>query len=556
MYQKQNKKKQASFLLLTLGLMLLYACGGNVSNQQYTEGFGTISGALILPNGKIAKNTKVEIVNLPHLQTKTDEKGLFELRLVPSGRRAILFTHPQNFGLRAEIWIIRNRKLELDTSSNRLKPTSVVAGRVQSLHRFGSKGIKVSIKGTQNSTFTTNSKGEYRLKKVAQGCHTLLFETPFFASKEKQICIKPKQTFLFSSSIELKPSQTCSKGKNSCPKNGLCNHGFCIPAQGGESKKLLQETKTLPSTYIAQKQIYKINVLKNVGQGKLKIQALRLQSPTQAFQLLQTFPHTLEKQKTLQLSLQFQSNQPGQHEASLELQTNDPEKPNVTVRFIVQVKPYTENCLQSKPKFFALGQQQIGTPLSLEIELFNRCADSILLKQLRTDFPQPTLFTALQKEQQILETGQKKIFKYQLVAQAYGQYQGSLQLAYNQKNEQVLQFPLSMEIANNKLSLTKKLLNFGAVALGRTKTIRLGIKSKANFQSLQQIQYSFHKAEHSRFKINGPLQSQKGIYYLPIQYTAPNHKGLESAWLELKNLPHQQNSSLFIKLQGESKNLH
>jgi len=540
-------------LLVALVCLGLGACGGNISNKRYHEGTGSLEGVLLLPEGKPAQFAQVEVVNIPSLTTKTNQKGQFSIKDIPAGRRELLIKHNNDYGLRVEIWIVRDRVLELEKALGELKPTGSIVGRVESKPRFGNKGILVMIKGTSIQSKTSNHEGDFVLKNVPTGCHILQVTTPFFAKEERaKVCVSTGETLRLSEVITLTPNTRCQP-QEVCPQNSLCLQNHCVPDGGGEAK-LLQLHKTFDSLFIQESRIVQHQLLKNVGPGRLLIKKIRLQSPSEEIFTLKTKENFYVKSgDTLSLPITIHGNKPGLKEATLFIETNDPDQPILKTSIKAEIRTYKTQCLLTTPSSLSLGKLTLGTEKKIQIKLFNRCGKSIFINKLDKNFPEPVLVTLLQKLPVIVDSGQEVQLTFQILPQAYGLFKGEL-LLHNNPNNGSLRIPIEGEVPGSLVKITPQPLDFGSVPPGETRMLWLALQLSAPPSSLRSLQFSVLSKTQGIFRAHPTLlarsPSSQKLYYLPIQFTAPTTGSLQMAWLTVKNIPGLGQLPYIVQLRG------
>ena len=539
----------------------LSACGGNFSTQKFHRGVGVLQGKCVLSDGSPLVDGKVEVVNLPSLQARTNAAGEFELKGVPAGRRELLILHHDQ-GLRRNVWVVGGKTLSLPRM--KLEPTSVISGKVSARHRFGARGIKVTLKGTRWFVFTHNQRGEFRFERIPAGCHLLEFSTPFFRSlKSEEICVMSAKSVHLARDYILEPERRCGVAQV-CPVGGFCRLGVCVPDGGGAVAREQQFDFHLGTFFLQQVGRKDLNVLTNRGPGRLHIRRVTLVQSGQRFRLeLPFLPSVLEKGQVLTLGVKFLAEEIGFHQAILKVETSDPEVPSLRRALRVEVRGYSSNCLVVAKNELNLGRLFLGRSAHFQVSVFNRCGVAQRIEIPRAEqgwLPPETGFTPLQL-QALVPPGRSVSLDFSLQPKFYGSLYGKIQL---HTGNVILRVSFKAEVVGPKglkllVEVGPKPLEFGMVAPGETRTLWLRIRFG--------VRPSFHALKAFRARILSPntqaevFRSPMGLearstsadnreYYLPVKYTAPTAGALQVAWLKLDHLPGLGGKPYLLRLRG------
>lgn len=288
MHRHLRRHRRPSFrtgtlIFFALVLSFLGACG-TISNDRFFAGLGHLRGTLLLPSGEPARFAHIEVVNLPQLTAQTDAQGDFLLSSVPAGKRDILFRLGEEFGLRLQLWIVRDHTLSLETPQRTLLPSAILEGSVQAAPRFGAKNIQIALKGTSLSTLTLDPQGTFRMRGIppllpnnTTACHAFSIQTAaFHPSRLDDICPQPGQIIRLEQPVRLQPQRACLA--QSCAQDEICEAGFCVPDNGG-SLKILTPSLQFPTLVYAGEQRQERELLQNTGLGPLLIESISLHDP-------------------------------------------------------------------------------------------------------------------------------------------------------------------------------------------------------------------------------------------------------------------------------------
>ncbi|MCB9640741.1 MAG: hypothetical protein H6727_17740 [Myxococcales bacterium] len=572
------------WLWLCLVPCFLAACG-TISNDRFFEGQGSVSGVLTLPSGEPAANATIEVVNLPQLSTQADAQGRFILQQVPAGKRDIVFRYAEQFGLRLQIWIVRERTLSLENAQQRLLPSATIEGTVQATPRFGGKGIQVALKGLSLQTQSSDIRGNFLLKGVppllpgdAASCHSLLLRTASFQdTKFEGICPAPGEYIRLDGPLRMQPSRMCPE--QTCSLSEVCESGYCVPDNGG-SVKLITDTCQFPTVILAGSQQQERELLQNVGLGPLLIESVTLQDPEGTFRVesLGTFPRRLAPQEILQANLRFSAPQTklpsfGRFQGTLWIQARhegETKRFGITLSGIVagQNAPLSE-CLQSKVSEPTSQPPQPGSPSGIyDVDLTNACDQDVVLSEISGTSPIQALLAVdqnqswlipLQKLPLRLKSGATGRVQFQWMPGYYGSFRGEVQLKL-QKTEtedtHVVKIPLQTEIRSPYVVISHDPILLGSVAPGDIRQSYLPITLSEPQKSLSTVQVDFltafgvHASQFRALSVTPRLEQQSHQHILGLRYLAPAMQGRDEAWLLLRGLPFLGGYPYAIKVQA------
>ncbi len=544
--------------LALVGVTFLWSCGGNISNHKFYDGTGQLTGSLTLPNGNPASFAKIEVVNLPKLHTFADESGHFELRKIPAGRRDILIMH-RFHGLRLSPWILGNKTITLTSAESQLKELATLSGKIEAPHRFGAKGITITIKGTSIATQTTDNSGFFELKQIPAGCHNLLISAPFLKTQQlDHICLSGGESKVLDQALVILPEKSCQTDSD-CPQKTICHENFCVPDEGGEVE-IPQTLINLDALLLGNRRKKDILILKNKGLGRLHIYSLKLSQPAPIFRLSSPpqWPLILKSGEELHLSLEIRGTTLGTQQATIEMKTSDPSLPTVRRILLVKVVGHHSNCLQFSSDSVELGSLKIGASHRFKLSVYNRCAlEKRLVIPKEGLFLKEAGFTPIQIEAHIMG-GQSIQLEFDLRPQFFGELIGKILF---KSDNTTLQIPVHGYITDKNgrdpLLITPRSLDFGLVAPEETRKLWLHIRFPTPIirTDLSKIQTSFIENSKKSFHsfnewIARSPDNQNKDFYLSVGYTAPSSGSLQSAWLVLDHLPNLQGKKYILRVRG------
>ncbi len=581
---KRPMSRYGTTLFFVFALLFLGACG-TISNDRFFAGLGTLRGTLLLPNGEPARSARVEVVNLPHLTAQTDAQGDFLLSAIPAGKRDIIFRSGEDFGLRLQLWIVRDRTLSLETFQRTLLPSATLEGTIQAAPRFGAKGIEIALKGTSLQTTTIDQQGTFRMRGIppllpndATACHSLSVQTPAFrTAKFDDICPQPGQIIRLEQPIRLQPERACLA--QSCAKDEVCEAGFCVPDNGG-SLKLLTTSLQFPTIVYTGEQQQERELLQNTGLGSLLIESISLQDPDHTFSLegLPALPFRLAPQESLRATVRFsinaQSPMFGRYQAKLSVSARHEGQSKLfsiplfgTV--IGQNAPLSQ-CVQTKITEPPSAPPQPGTPSGLyEVDLTNTCDQDVILSDMSGTSPIQALLAADQPQQWLtslqtlplrIASGATARIQFQWMPSHYGTFQGEALLRFQKADQSdtfVAKYPLQAELRTPHVLIPHDTVSLGHVATGDSRYTFLPITLSEAKRSLAHAQVDILTAFGGRaaqFRTFAPvsrLEQQSHQHILTLLYTAPSIQGRDEAWLLLRGITGLGDYPYAIKLQAQ-----
>ena len=576
--------RRGTLIFFALALFFFGACG-TISNDRFFEGLGHLHGTLLLPSGEPARFAHIEVVNLPQLTAKTDAQGDFLLSSIPAGKRDILFRLGEEFGLRLQLWIVRDHTLSLDTPQRTLLPSAILEGTIQAAPRFGAKNIQIALKGTSLSTLTLDTQGTFRMRGIppllpnnTTACHSLSIQTAaFHPSRLDDICPQPGQIIRLDQPIRLQPQRACFA--QSCAHDEICEAGFCVPDNGG-SLKLLTPSLQFPTIVYAGEQRQERELLQNTGLGPLLIESISLQDPEHTFSLegLPSLPLRLAPQESLRAIVRFSVDSKipmfGRYQAKINISARHEGQGKLfsiplSGMVIGQNAPLSQ-CVQTKITEPTTPPPQPGTPSGLyDVDLTNTCDQEVVLSDITGTSPVQALLAADQTQRWLtslqhlplrLASGATARVQFQWMPGHYGTFQGEALLRFQKADQSdtfVAKFSLRAELRTPNVILPHDVVSLGHLGPSDTRYAFLPITLSEAKRSLTHAQVDILTAFGGRatqFRTYPPvprLEQQSHQHILTFVYTAPSLQGRDEAWLLLRGISGLGGYPYAVQLQAQ-----
>lgn len=584
-----NSWKQTIVRLLSKGfgcccglmfLLVLTACGGNVGNNKFKFGKGGVQGYTYSSEGQIASNVDVYVVGQTNTRVKTGADGYFVLKDIPAGQKELILTDNKGLAARIKVWVVRDRVTEVSASQTIMLPTGSLSGQIVAPPRLNNKGIRLYISGTLYETSTYSDNGNFRFPLLAAGCHSLYVTTPLFSSYSREtVCVKPGENRTLNLPIQLRPKNRCNIHAD-CGNATICREYYCVPEGDGKTKLLtssIEFSNIKPQSTASRS----IEILKNVGVGPLTIESVELRGAQEVFSLdrksLPEFPHSMKIGESLVVRLSFNAELANEHVATLRIQTNDVDNPQIEITIRGTIKAYDSDCL-------SFSNQNVSTKgssrnLSVSVDVFNRCGQAVAIgtpqsnkKPPRGGTPPPdakcadrwgdfsfaTCIAPPSSTALSIKPYEKRALSWSLEAFGYGPLKGTLRVPYTERRsdgtdkQQQIEIAIERYIQAEDVEISPKTLHFGTLAPGSRQSIWLGLKFNGS-TTIDALKTSF-TSKTSLFKTTTARwarnTAQSRIHYIELEYNALLELNKSNNTLVLEGLPALKGLPYHIPVSG------
>lgn len=557
----------------------LVACGGNVSNNKFSEGLGTIQGQVFFPDGSVASKAEVYVVNLPALTAVTDDQGRFTLPDVPVGRREIVLTHERPYAVRVSIWVVRDYTVTLDKSSSVLESAGSIKGLINASPRFDNKGITVRIKGLPFEVLSSDESGHFTLKKLPVGCHVLQVSAPFFGTVERaDVCVRAGKATELDEVIALAPSTPCLSedgGGHSCGEGAICVKNACVPDPGGRGELKQSGVLDFGALLFEQEVTQEPALLTNVGPGRLTIRSIKLTSPTRTFSIrLPPLPLVLEKGQTFSPTITFNGRELGTHQAILEIETDTFGQPTLSARVKGTVTLYSKDCVTLLPKEISLRKLALDQSTLFELLVTNRCSRSLLLSSAGTQsnpdkgrcdatafgtFSMAQCTTLVQELPLKIEPGRTVRLQFQVIPKEYGMLEGTLKLRTDEAGAGELKIPVNgyVPLPESTLTISPRSLSFGQVPAGEARTlwVQLSFAKAPSQELIDKLQWEVDASHSQWFEVKRDALVRRSVegsvLFVPVLFKGRPQAGSMNAILTIRGLPGREGTATIVPLSVE-----